>query len=71
MQADPSKPVLVAGDPERAHIQQVEEDGGITYHPNQAKSSVSISFLLFFPLGISLTVHIKKLLRFSLQLPQR
>lgn len=41
-QADPSKPVLVAGDPERAHSQQVKEDGGITYHPNQAKGSVSI-----------------------------
>ncbi|XP_050726444.1 uncharacterized oxidoreductase YjmC-like isoform X1 [Eriocheir sinensis] len=41
--ADPSKPVLVAGDPERAHSQKIKEDGGITYHPNQAKSSWQIA----------------------------
>jgi LDH2 family malate/lactate/ureidoglycolate dehydrogenase len=28
------EPVLVAGDPERAHIKQVEADGGIHYHNN-------------------------------------
>lgn len=42
LQADPSKPVLVAGDPERAHEAKVKEEGGITYHINQITDSVSI-----------------------------
>lgn len=29
---DPSKPVMVAGDPERIHEKMSEQDGGITYH---------------------------------------
>ena len=29
---DPSKPVMVAGDPERMHEKMSEQDGGITYH---------------------------------------
>jgi LDH2 family malate/lactate/ureidoglycolate dehydrogenase len=36
-QLEPSQcgePVLVAGDPERAHMQKVKEDGGILYHSN-------------------------------------
>ncbi|MPC41114.1 uncharacterized oxidoreductase YjmC-like isoform X1 [Portunus trituberculatus] len=37
--ADASKPVLVAGDPERQHINKVEQDGGITYHINQINDS--------------------------------
>ncbi|KAG0713906.1 malate dehydrogenase [Chionoecetes opilio] len=37
--ADPSKPVLVAGDPERQHIGKVEEEDGITYHINQINDS--------------------------------
>ena len=41
LQADASKPVLVAGDPEREHIKKVEREGGITYHINQIKDSVS------------------------------
>lgn len=32
--ADPNKKVMVAGDPERVHMQKVERDGGITYHIN-------------------------------------
>lgn len=36
--ADPSKPVLVAGDPERAHMQKVDQEGGIDYHVNQLKT---------------------------------
>lgn len=39
--ADPSKPVLMAGDPERAHEKKVKDEGGITYHINQVKDSVS------------------------------
>jgi len=31
------KPVLAAGDPERANIEKVKKDGGITYHNNQIK----------------------------------
>lgn len=29
---DPSKPVMVAGDPERLNEKMAEKDGGITYH---------------------------------------
>ena len=29
---DSSKPVMVAGDPERLHEKMTEQDGGITYH---------------------------------------
>ncbi|EZA49144.1 hypothetical protein DMN91_005306 [Ooceraea biroi] len=32
-------PILVAGDPERQHMQKVDREGGITYHPNQLKIS--------------------------------
>lgn len=42
LQADASKPVLVAGDPERQHIGKVEKEDGITYHINQIKDSVRI-----------------------------
>ena len=37
-QADPSQPVLVAGDPEKNHMKQVQDDGGIRYHDNQIQS---------------------------------
>lgn len=40
---DPSKPVLVPGDPERIYIQKVEEEGGIQYHENQIKASVALA----------------------------
>lgn len=33
--ADPAKPVLVPGDPERINMKKVEEEGGISYHKNQ------------------------------------
>ncbi len=33
-QVDPTRPVLVAGDPERAHETRVNDDGGICYHVN-------------------------------------
>jgi len=32
LQAEPGKPVLVAGDPERIQEKLVEQEGGITYH---------------------------------------
>lgn len=40
-QADEGKLVLAAGDPERAHTDKVKKEGGITYHINQIKDSVS------------------------------
>lgn len=38
---DPDKPVLVAGDPERAHESTVEKEGGIWYHDNLIAAVVS------------------------------
>lgn len=33
------EPVLIAGEPERLHMNKVDMEGGITYHPNQLKAS--------------------------------
>lgn len=41
--ADQSKPVLVHGDPERAHMALVDREGGIRYHENQLKAAVSLN----------------------------
>ena len=46
-QADPTKPVLVAGDPERAHMSLVDSEGGIRYHVNQISASVIVSEKVF------------------------
>jgi len=35
---DPGLPVMVAGDPERKHMAQVDAEGGIRYHNNHIKS---------------------------------
>ena len=43
-QSEPDKPVLVAGDPERAHVKKVEKDGGIYYHNNLMNAMVSKPF---------------------------
>ena len=40
-QAEGETAVLVAGDPERAHMRKVEEDGGIYYHVNLVEAMVS------------------------------
>uniref|UniRef100_A0A336KKY3 CSON011745 protein n=1 Tax=Culicoides sonorensis TaxID=179676 RepID=A0A336KKY3_CULSO len=40
---DPNKPVLVAGDPERAHERKVQEEGGLRYHPNQIKTNHALA----------------------------
>lgn len=40
---DPAKPVLVAGDPERAHEKKVNDEGGIRYHPNQIKTNHALA----------------------------
>lgn len=42
MQSVTGKPVLVAGDPERAHIRKVQEDEGIYYHINLMEAMVTI-----------------------------
>lgn len=40
---DESKPVLVAGDPERIHMQKVDDEGGLGYHENQIKTCNQLS----------------------------
>ena len=40
---DPSKPVMVAGDPERLQEKMAEEDGGITYHCSIIDAMVTTS----------------------------
>lgn len=40
---DPEKPVLVPGDPERMHVEKVEEDGGIPYHSSQLNPSEALA----------------------------
>merc|ERR1719259_656662 len=37
--AEDGKPVLAAGDPERAHLGKVAQQGGVTYHTNQVTGS--------------------------------
>ena len=44
---DPQKPILVAGDPERAHEAKVQKEGCIEYHINQINDSVSILAVYF------------------------
>ena len=39
-QVDPSLPVLVAGDKERANVRKVKEAGGIFYHQSIVKAMV-------------------------------
>lgn len=43
---DPSKPVLIAGDPERAHMKKVDEDGGFFYVENQIQSCNKLATML-------------------------
>lgn len=46
---DEEKPVLVAGDPERAHMKKVDEDGGIQYHMNQITACAKLADKLNIP----------------------
>lgn len=46
---DPSKPVLVAGDPERLHMKAVDETGGVKYVPNQMETCARLSEELNVP----------------------
>lgn len=40
---DEEKPVLVPGDPERAHMKKVDNDGGIRYHDSQLNNCDEIA----------------------------
>ncbi|KAK8725253.1 hypothetical protein OTU49_010778 [Cherax quadricarinatus] len=44
--ADPDKPVLAPGDPERFHVEKVKLEGGITYHINQITDSWKLAQVL-------------------------
>ena len=41
LKSESDKDVLVAGDPERLHMQKCDREGGIRYHPNQIEKAVS------------------------------
>lgn len=41
--ANPNKPVLVPGDPERNNMKLVDRQGGIKYHENQLKASLKLA----------------------------
>ncbi|KAG8303547.1 hypothetical protein J6590_007205 [Homalodisca vitripennis] len=41
--AEPDKPVLVPGDPERNNIAKVKKEGGILYHESQIKASAELA----------------------------
>ena len=46
LQAPGEENVLVAGDPERQHMELCERRGGIPYHPNQIDFMVRTNLLL-------------------------
>lgn len=48
-QESEEKPVLVPGDPERAHMRKVEKEGGIQYHVNQLCSCDKLAERLNIP----------------------
>lgn len=41
--ADPNKPILIAGDPERIHMKAVDEAGGVKYLQNQMDTCAKLS----------------------------
>lgn len=41
-----SEPVLIAGDPERQHMETCNKQGGISYHPNQIKACMELAVSL-------------------------
>lgn len=52
--SDPDKPILVAGDPERKHMEQVRKQGGICYIEDQHSSNNIMAERLKVPPMISL-----------------
>lgn len=49
LQINEEKPVLVPGDPERAHAKKVDEEGGIRYHVNQLSNCDQLAETLNIP----------------------
>lgn len=49
MQVEPGKPVLVAGDPERMHMQKVKKSGGLSYVQNQHDTNKKLAEELKVP----------------------
>lgn len=43
LQIDPDVPVLVAGDPERIHMEKVNKEGGLVYSEDQLQTCESLS----------------------------
>jgi len=41
LQSEGESAVLVAGDPEKLHMDKCDREGGIRYHPNQIIKAVS------------------------------
>lgn len=54
--AEEGQNVLVAGDPERTHMQKCDNQGGIEYHANQIKMAVRTRF--YFTLHFFLLIDV-------------
>ena len=57
MQSVVGQPVLVAGDPERAHIKKVQEKEGIYYHINLMEAMV-MTVCIFDIIMTFVTLHL-------------
>jgi hypothetical protein len=48
--------VLVAGDPEKRHMETCDKRGGIPYHPSQIKYGASFYCVTYIPLHVELEI---------------